>query len=341
MICMLNIILLLISGVFFFSGVAKLVNIPSFCATIQHSMQLWGISLSDAWLWVFASILIAVEILIAILIVRRLSLFKTLLFTTILLSGFSLLLIWLVFFDNNNDCGCFGNIIELDAASSLIKNCILLIICGYCISQRSVLTSLSIFPSFKYLLSLCLLIILLVLTFTLNQPIPFCAISQQKYSLILNTDQDSSYLHEGYVIYNPTDTTINAMAPLNTYIVIKQFHDGQPNLNNTTLHRGLKSAPVQVLTCATNSNIPKTLKNTLCIIQIDKPSIDKFIHTNSGIIYTNGTQIAKTLETFLPLSRFSIRYSKYILLGEYVLWAILILAYIDCIVIYLRKPKSI
>ena len=127
------IIRVLISALFLLSAFAKLYPTPMYGITkVFEEGQLIPMGFSEGLAPYFSRFIIAIELFIAIAILQRNYLKKLVIPTSIvMLILFSLHLAYSIFLGDNENCGCFGELIPMTPIQALIKNIITLGILGY------------------------------------------------------------------------------------------------------------------------------------------------------------------------------------------------------------------
>ena len=118
----LHLIRIILGCVFIFSALAKLYAVDNFELYI-YSQQLFGFDLST----VIARLIISAEMAIGLLLITNLYFKITYKITLYLLLFFSLFLAFKLIVSSHGNCNCFGDIIILNPAASLLKNFMLII----------------------------------------------------------------------------------------------------------------------------------------------------------------------------------------------------------------------
>ena len=114
------IIRILLGLVFVVSAITKLKSIDSFEIYI-YSFGVLNLNSS----FLFARFIISLELLIGALFFVGIYIRKTILISIVLLSVFTVFIVYLLFNKNSEHCHCFGDVIVLSNISSIIKNTIL------------------------------------------------------------------------------------------------------------------------------------------------------------------------------------------------------------------------
>ncbi len=117
-----TLIRIIIGSVFIIGAILKLYPIePLEILLVKLNISNWFLSSF------FARFIICFELILGILLVFNISLKKTLYLSAITLVGFTLFLLYFRFiFGSNDNCGCFGSIIQMKPIESIIKNIVLL-----------------------------------------------------------------------------------------------------------------------------------------------------------------------------------------------------------------------
>lgn len=114
----------LVGVVFIISGAFKLASIPSF-----ENLLLKLDIISWKYIFILSRVIIGFEFLLGILLISGIYIRRTLQTTLYTLIGFSFILVYLHFYVSTQDnCGCFGEIIELNPVESIIKNIFLIVL---------------------------------------------------------------------------------------------------------------------------------------------------------------------------------------------------------------------
>lgn len=117
-----HIVISILLGLFFIgSAITKLLTIDSFEIFI-YSFGLLNLDLS----FLSARFIISIEIFIGILLIARIYFKKVILTTIVLLTLFTIFILYLGFFSNSKHCYCFGDLIQISNIASIIKNLILI-----------------------------------------------------------------------------------------------------------------------------------------------------------------------------------------------------------------------
>lgn len=119
----LLILRLLIGGLFITTAIMKLLSIDEFEAYI-YSFDIFNFLLST----LVARLVIMAELLLGICLITKLLYKYTWWLTMLMLVGFTFLLIYTAIFRNDTNCHCFGDIVELDPAHSIIKNVVTMVL---------------------------------------------------------------------------------------------------------------------------------------------------------------------------------------------------------------------
>lgn len=108
--------------VFVLSAVFKLISIDVFEIYV-YSLEFVNFAVSA----VFSRLLIAVELLLGILLIFNIHFKKVRIITILLLSVFTIFLLFQIIKGENENCHCFGELLKLSPLESLIKNLVLLV----------------------------------------------------------------------------------------------------------------------------------------------------------------------------------------------------------------------
>lgn len=108
---------LLIGGMFIAAAVMKLISLDEFEVYI-YSFNLFGFVLST----LVARAVIAAELILGAGLIAKICYKQVWWLIQLMLVGFSLLLVYVMLFRHDTNCHCFGDLVELDPAASLIKN---------------------------------------------------------------------------------------------------------------------------------------------------------------------------------------------------------------------------
>ena len=119
----LLILRLLIGGMFIATAIMKLLSIDEFEAYI-YSFDIFNFLLSI----VVARLVIMAEMLLGICLMAKLLYKYAWWLTMLMLIGFTFLLIYVAIFRNDTNCHCFGDIVQVDPAHSIIKNVVTMIL---------------------------------------------------------------------------------------------------------------------------------------------------------------------------------------------------------------------
>ncbi len=119
----LLILRLLIGGLFITTAIMKLITIDEFEAYI-YSFNIFSFLFST----VVARLVIMAEMLLGICLMAKLLYKYAWRLTMLMLVGFTLFLIYVAIFRNDTNCHCFGDIVQLNPAHSIIKNVVTMIL---------------------------------------------------------------------------------------------------------------------------------------------------------------------------------------------------------------------
>jgi len=114
---------LLIGGMFITTAIMKLLSIDNFEAYI-YSFNIFSFLLST----VVARLIIMAEMLLGICLMSKMLYKYAWWLTMLMLAGFTVFLIYVAIFRNDTNCHCFGDIIEVDPAHSIIKNVVTMVL---------------------------------------------------------------------------------------------------------------------------------------------------------------------------------------------------------------------
>ncbi len=108
----------LLLGVFFIgTAVLKLLSIDNFEVYI-YSFGLF----SYTWTTFFSRLLIFIELMVGISLILKIYFKQIWRLTMLMMTGFTLFLIYAAIFRNDSNCHCFGDLIELNPTQSIFKN---------------------------------------------------------------------------------------------------------------------------------------------------------------------------------------------------------------------------
>lgn len=119
----LLILRLLIGALFITTAIMKLLTLDEFEAYI-YSFNLFGFLLST----VVARLVIMAELLLGICLMSKMLYKYAWWLTMLMLIGFTFFLIYVAIFRNDTNCHCFGDIVQLNPAHSIIKNVVTMIL---------------------------------------------------------------------------------------------------------------------------------------------------------------------------------------------------------------------
>ena len=114
---------LLIGGMFITTAIMKLLSLDNFEAYI-YSFNIFSFLLST----VVARLIIMAELLLGICLMSKMLYKYAWWLTMLMLAGFTVFLIYVAIFRNDTNCHCFGDIIEVDPAHSIIKNVVTMLL---------------------------------------------------------------------------------------------------------------------------------------------------------------------------------------------------------------------
>lgn len=114
---------LLIGGMFITTAIMKLLSLDNFEAYI-YSFNIFSFLLST----VVARLIIMAELLLGICLMSKMLYKYAWWLTMLMLAGFTVFLIYVAIFRNDTNCHCFGDIIEVDPAHSIIKNVVTMVL---------------------------------------------------------------------------------------------------------------------------------------------------------------------------------------------------------------------
>ncbi|MDD4848792.1 MAG: hypothetical protein PHR53_08540 [Bacteroidales bacterium] len=117
------IIRLLIGVMFITTAILKLISLDQLELYI-YSFHWFSFVFST----VVARSLIAVELLLGVFLLLKIFYHKTWCLTMLTMIGFTLFLVYAAVFRNDSNCHCFGELIEIDPAHSIIKNIITIVL---------------------------------------------------------------------------------------------------------------------------------------------------------------------------------------------------------------------
>ena len=119
----LLILRLLIGALFITTAIMKLMTLDEFEAYI-YSFNIFSFLFST----VVARLVIMAEMLLGICLMAKLLYKYAWWLTMLMLVGFTFFLIYVAIFRNDTNCHCFGDIVQLDPAHSIIKNVVTMIL---------------------------------------------------------------------------------------------------------------------------------------------------------------------------------------------------------------------
>lgn len=120
----LKAILRIFLGMFFIvSAILKLLSLDTFELYI-YSFNIFGFTMSAF----VARLIIAFELLTGTLIVTKIRYRLAWWLALLMLAGFSLLLVYVIIFRNDQNCHCMGDIVEMKPSLSLLKNVVAVIL---------------------------------------------------------------------------------------------------------------------------------------------------------------------------------------------------------------------
>lgn len=128
------VLLIAYASMFLLSGYSKAQSITSF-ELYFYSFGLF----SWQWTEVLTRLLIGTEVLLGLLLLGQFTYKRALQASLFTLVGFSCLLMYLSFTDPENNCHCFGDFIEFDAISSLIKNIAFIAVGAFLLLKKTTL----------------------------------------------------------------------------------------------------------------------------------------------------------------------------------------------------------
>lgn len=110
-----------IGALFIVSAIFKLLSLDQFELYI-YSFNLMSLTLCG----VVARVVIACELLVGALLIIKVKYRPVWWLTLLMLIGFSLLLLYVIFFRHDDNCHCMGEIVKLHPVASLIKNIVII-----------------------------------------------------------------------------------------------------------------------------------------------------------------------------------------------------------------------
>lgn len=108
---------LLLGLMFVMAAVLKLLSIDNFEIYI-YSFNIFSFTLTT----VFSRLLIAAEILLGLGLIFKVRYKEVWWLTMLMMAGFTLFLIYVMLFRNDDNCNCFGDLIKLNPSESIYKN---------------------------------------------------------------------------------------------------------------------------------------------------------------------------------------------------------------------------
>jgi len=114
---------ILIGVVFLFSSITKLISIDVFEVYI-YGFEWLSLNAS----YIFARLIIGFELVLGLLFISNIYFRLSWLVSMFTLAGFTIFLSYLHFIGNNENCNCFGEIIQLNPLNSILKNLLFLIL---------------------------------------------------------------------------------------------------------------------------------------------------------------------------------------------------------------------
>ena len=113
----------LLGTLFLVAAVLKLLTIESFELYI-YSFKIFGFGLTA----VLSRMLIAAEILMGLGLILKIRYKEVWRLTMLALTGFTIFIVYVLIFRNDSNCHCFGDLIRLNPAESLVKNVVSMIL---------------------------------------------------------------------------------------------------------------------------------------------------------------------------------------------------------------------
>ena len=114
---------LILGAMFFTAAVLKLLSIDYFEIYI-YSFNLFSFELTT----ILSRVLISCEILLGLGMILKIFYKKVWWLSMIMMIGFTIFLLYVIVFRNDDNCHCFGELIRLDPSESIIKNIITLLL---------------------------------------------------------------------------------------------------------------------------------------------------------------------------------------------------------------------
>ena len=114
---------ILIGFVFLFSSITKLISIDVFEVYI-YGFEWLSLNAS----YIFARLIIGFELVLGLLFISNIYFRLSWLVSMFTLAGFTIFLSYLLFIGNNDNCNCFGDIIQLNPLNSIFKNLLFIIL---------------------------------------------------------------------------------------------------------------------------------------------------------------------------------------------------------------------
>lgn len=165
----------LLLGVFFIgTAVLKLLSIDNFELYI-YSFGLF----SYTWTTFFSRLLIFIELMMGISLILKIYFKQIWWLTMLMMTGFTLFLIYAAIFRNDSNCHCFGDLIELNPTQSIFKNIITIALLLFIRKERSY--------DYKPLLKKWLVAITLLLSLA----IPFILVPMDVIYNKINSEKDN------------------------------------------------------------------------------------------------------------------------------------------------------
>ncbi len=146
--------------------------------------------------------IIGFEFLLGFMLVANVYIIHSLRVTLFTLIGFSLFLGYLhVFVSSQDNCGCFGEIVELNPIQSIIKNCLLILVVLYVLRNKTVLPS-NMFSKFQLYIATLIIVGSFALPFIFNIPI----LAGEEGNYVIKPGMKISHPSMKSVVFNTKDT---------------------------------------------------------------------------------------------------------------------------------------
>lgn len=302
----------IIGIVFIISSLTKALDIHAFSSKIEEYMSSLGISLPGVLSDIAAYSIISIELILGIFFLNRFYCYATYITACLVIAFFTLLTLTVAIQGKIEECGCFGNILNLPPKMTLLKNlslCVILI-AAYPQAKRGGYTNRN--KSSYYLVSVASFMIFSAI----NQPVLDSNYYTKGSTLIINQNIRGSEDIE-FKPDNPEE--------LKCIGIIRSFESSNAeNIRQLiALLPSNRSRPI-IVTSSTPHKVAKYDTKNAIIGYADKTTVSKLISANAGIVKLHDNTISdKWQSNYLRLQYhlFENKYSHKIILGfQYVTW---------------------